>query len=122
MKKPATTPASKTGAQSNFNEGTLKLNTLEEVLKGKHATDKVTLYPLAPGVTLSIVEGNETDYGSLTFFGVRINLAYRMGKNGVFVSYPQYKTQNGEYKDHVTSYNKDLNALVRAIIEDHYTE
>lgn len=121
MKKPTNT-ATKNGAQTNFNEGTLKLNTLEEVLKGKRVTDKVTLYPLATGVTLSIVEGNETDFGSLTFFGVRINVAYRMGKNGVFISYPQYKTKDGEYKDHVTSYNKDLNALVRAIIEAHYTE
>lgn len=89
------------------------------------SSENVARYGLGAGVYLDIVEGEEVDYGCLNIYGVVIRTTYREIKKGeragsVFMSYPQYKAKDGEYKPFVTNYSKSLNAKIGEAIKLHY--
>ena len=96
-----------------------------EIMTGKENYHK---YQLGDGVLLDIIEGEESDYGSLNIYGVVIKLSFREIKKGekagtVFASYPQYtvgKGKNTEYKPYVTNYSKPLNDIISEAIKMNY--
>lgn len=109
-----------TPATSN-NNGGLTFIDADKITANREVTDKYTKYILYNGIELVIVNSDKDyDFGSIKLFGVSINVTYRNTKNGFRMMYPSYKTNGNEYKNHVTSYNKELNVLINSILEYHY--
>ena len=84
-------------------------------------------YILGEGVALDIYEGDTYDYGSLNVYGLVVSVTFRMISKGerageVFVSYPQYKANDGTYKAHVKNFSKPLNDAIKKALEVHYSE
>lgn len=103
------------------NNGGLTFIDADKIIASREDTEKYTKYTLYNGIELVIVNSDKDyDFGSLKLFGVSINVTFRQTKNGYRMMYPSYKTNGNEYKNHVTSYNKDLNALINSILEFHY--
>lgn len=84
-----------------------------------------TRYHMGEGVSMDICEGDSSDYGSLNIYGVVIKISIReiakgKRKGELFVSYPQYKTKDGEYNAYVTNYSKALNEAIKNVLSAHY--
>lgn len=105
-----------------------QLPLLEKPVKIESGNDKIFRYQLGEGVYIDIIEGEESDYGSLNIYGVSIKLSYREIKKGekagtVFASYPQYSVGKGkktEYKPYVINYSKALNDMISEALNMHY--
>lgn len=119
------TPTQEQEKKEQFNSGRIKWNPLEKVLQGAWISEKgnVVKYPLQQGVTLTICSTDKsTDFGSLEMFGVSItvNIMWSEKKATYFLSYPSYKKSDGNYKNLVNSYDKDLNELITSVLNSHY--
>ncbi len=99
------------------------LNDTTEVIQGatKNKKGNMTTYELSEGVLLRIVSTDgDRDLGSLSIYGVSINLSFGISEKGAYVLYPSYKTKDGEFKQLVTNYSKSLNNLIKEILKAHY--
>lgn len=108
-----------------FNEYKITYWPIEEIIKeAKQENDTTIKYPLAQGVTMVIVDGGDADYdyGRLEVMGVSINVKYRSGKNGYFMSMPSYQKKNGEYANHVLILSKNMIEKISEVLSHHYGE
>lgn len=89
--------------------------------------DKVTSEEIKPGVkkyflseecTATVYTEQESCYLMIWGFGIWCKV--REGKNGLFLSYPSYKKQDGSYSDLVTCFDKEFNKLINQILEEHF--
>lgn len=71
---------------------------------------------------LRILDCDEFANATLSVNNVAITLRIINGKNGAFVSYPQYKNGKGEYVPLVTNYNKDMNEIIKKIVSAIYDD
>lgn len=106
-----------------FNKVDIEFNSMDYIFEKAYIPENnsdVTIYPLAQGINLSIVRTDkETDYGTLNVLGVAIMGTIRNTKKGFMFSYPQYK-KDGEWKQYVTNYSKEFNAIIKDVLTKHY--
>lgn len=74
-------------------------------------------YKLADHVTIDVCYLEEREVATINMFGVAIRCNVAVGKNGRFVSLPQYKTKGGEYKDLVTIFSKEFHEALNVVME-----
>lgn len=116
MKKPTTEK------KEAFNPGYIEWYDCKTAMEGLRKTEKRTDIPLGKGVTMSIFESSKDyDFGSINVFGFSINVTYRNGKNGMFLSFPSVKTAKGDYSNLVSCFDKDFHALAREVLEAFYS-
>lgn len=90
---------------------------------GKPVADgKGTSYTVCDDLEVTIFEGENSDTAYVTLFGaVKITCKIREGKKGAFLSLPSFKGSDGEYKDLVKIFSKeiwtDINGLLGAIYQ-----
>lgn len=78
----------------------------------KEDTARLTIMETANGIICFLSLFNVSIFGNVR----------KYNRNGVeewFVSFPSFKKQNGEYFNYVTSYNKELNALIKGIVNEY---
>lgn len=91
------------------------------VKAGKPVADgKGTAYTVCDDMEIAIFEGDNSDTAYVTLFSaVKITCKIRNGKNGAFISLPSFKGSDGEYKDLVKIFSKeiweDINGLLKAL-------
>lgn len=115
MKKSGT---SSTAAQ---NYKAIEWYSVEKALEGKTKNEKRVDIPLAEGCKLSIFESNKDyDFGNINLFGFYINVTFRNGKNGMFMSFPSTKTQKGDYADLAGCFDKSFHTFIKELLEAYY--
>lgn len=62
-------------------------------------------------------DDSKNDFGQIVVNNFGINVNVMQGKNGAFLSYPSYKNSKGEYVNLVSCYDKDMNALIKTVLE-----
>ena len=90
---------------------------LSDVLETKKdIKEGVTEYQLAAGIyfTLYADKGRvQLDLWGCCFFCDIMN-----GKNGYFLSFPAFKSKDGEWKSVITIYDKDFHALIKELLAE----
>ena len=73
------------------------------------------------GISLRLYKSNSDKkpyYGTISVCGFAIKVNVVEGKNGFFISYPQYKNKDGEYVSLAYAYDKDIIKAVDELLED----
>lgn len=91
----------------------------EETTKNGNA---LLTFTIDKDIVLTILDCDEFANATLRVCGIAVTLRIINGKNGAFVSYPQYKNNKGEYVPLVTNYNKDMNEIIKKIVSAIYDD
>lgn len=95
---------------------------VEKAMETVHKDTKRTDIQIADGCSISIFESNKDyDFGNINIFGFYINVTFRNGKNGMFMSFPSVKTSKGDFSDLAGCFDKEFHKFISALLEAYYS-
>lgn len=100
---------------------------LEDILASKKYVETgksdFTRYQLSEFITFTLFNSNDKfDFALLNLYNVSINCTIGVSEktDKPYILYPSYKNKDGKYISQVNSYNKELNTLIKKILESVY--